>query len=83
MSLPGLNLDASKYPVTIRGDKHFAEIPFADWLPPDHKNVWCFDFHGKSDVAYYSPLANLMVSALDHTSAKYSTHYEYWLKELK
>jgi hypothetical protein len=85
MNLPGLNFDESKYPITWKGSLKFREIPFSDWLPPDHVDVIC---HAKSfsTIAYYSPGSGLMVPSESNrieTRAFEPGELVYWLKEVK
>lgn len=83
MSLPGLDFDSGKYPLTWRGNNKFREIPFSDWLPPDHVDVLC-DVSGELKVMYYSPARNCMVSNETHTAGVSidSAELNYWLKKL-
>lgn len=60
MNLPGLNMDASKYPTCSNNSETYAIIPFSDWLPPDHEDVLCSRGGGYSEM-YYSPASGMMV----------------------
>ncbi|QYU38191.1 hypothetical protein [Enterobacter phage Phc] len=84
MNLPGLNFDETVYSLTWRGSVKFREIPFSDWLPPDHQDVICYG-NGKVFEAYFSPLSGLMVPSDSSTAhcAFEPFELDYWLKEVK
>lgn len=83
MNLPGLNMDASKYPITCNANGKFAIIPFSDWLPPDFQDVPCSRGGGEK-LMYYSPSTGMMVPSdtEDAGQALDSTELKYWLKKL-
>lgn len=84
MNLPGLNFDETVYSLTWRGSVKFREIPFSDWLPPDHKDVICYGY-GKVFEAYLSPLSGFMVPSDSSTATRAfePSELDYWLKEVK
>lgn len=84
MKLPGLDFDETIYPLTWRGDKKYRQIPFSDWLPPDHKDVICYG-NGRVLEAYFSPLSGFMVPSENSVAdcAFDPSELDYWLKEVK
>lgn len=83
MNLPGLNIDAEKYPLTWQGSDKFRVIPFADWLPPDFEDVLC-SRGGGFKMMYFSPATGMMVpSDTEYAGeALHPTDLKEWLKKL-
>lgn len=84
MKLPGMDFDETKYRELTKGGLKFREIPFSDWLPPDHKDVICYG-NGQVFEAYFSPLSGFMVPTENSNAhcAFEPSELDYWLKEVK